>query len=225
MRVLRISLLPGNYFENNFFKERITFWEENSEEKNLLLRGDLIWHWEGYYSPKLCFSYRNFREILGVLVLFESLVAALNGNNLQWQANQLFQCSCWKVSGLGLCGTFKLKESSWEWGRALAIELLQQSTLTTNFPILSCKYTYHAEALAVSLQEFDFIGMVRLLSTFSWMVIQINSEADWWRVLPDPCSVLRKGPRLRTWSSWGPNCWNGPHLVLILHKSPHFTGC
>ena len=34
---------------------------------------------------------------------------------------------------------------------------------------------------------------------------------------------FRKGPQLRTWSSWGPNCWNGPHLVLILHKSPHFT--
>ena len=29
------------------------------------------------------------------------------------------------------------------------------------------------------------------------------------------------GPHLRTWSSWGPNCWNGPHLVLILHKRPH----
>ena len=34
---------------------------------------------------------------------------------------------------------------------------------------------------------------------------------------------FHKGPQLRTWSSWGPNCWNGPHLVLILHKSPHFT--
>ena len=22
--------------------------------------------------------------------------------------------------------------------------------------------------------------------------------------------------------AWGPNCWNGPHLVLILHKSLHF---
>ena len=32
---------------------------------------------------------------------------------------------------------------------------------------------------------------------------------------------VRKGPQLRTWSSWGPNCWNGPHLVLILHKRPH----
>ena len=33
---------------------------------------------------------------------------------------------------------------------------------------------------------------------------------------------VRKGPQLRTWSSRGPNCWNGPHLVLILHKRPHF---
>ena len=32
---------------------------------------------------------------------------------------------------------------------------------------------------------------------------------------------VRKSPQLRTWSSWGPNCWNGPHLVLILHKRPH----
>ena len=34
---------------------------------------------------------------------------------------------------------------------------------------------------------------------------------------------FHKGPQLRTWSSWGPNCWNGPHLVLILHKSPQFA--
>ena len=29
---------------------------------------------------------------------------------------------------------------------------------------------------------------------------------------------LHKGPQLRTWSSWGPNYWNGPHFVPILHK-------
>ena len=40
------------------------------------------------------------------------------------------------------------------------------------------------------------------------------------RYFYNPC--LRKGPQLRTWSSWGPCCWNGPHLVLILHKRPHF---
>ena len=43
---------------------------------------------------------------------------------------------------------------------------------------------------------------------------------------PSPCPIplqcVRKGPQLRTWSSWGPNCRNGPHLVLILHKRPHF---
>ena len=29
---------------------------------------------------------------------------------------------------------------------------------------------------------------------------------------------LQKEPQLRTWSSWRPNFWNDPHLVLILHK-------
>ena len=32
---------------------------------------------------------------------------------------------------------------------------------------------------------------------------------------------VQKGPQLRTWSSWGPNCQNCPHLVLILYKRPH----
>ena len=27
---------------------------------------------------------------------------------------------------------------------------------------------------------------------------------------------------LRTWSTWGPNCWNGPYLVLISRKKSHF---
>ena len=39
----------------------------------------------------------------------------------------------------------------------------------------------------------------------------------------DNIQCVHKCPQLRTWSSWGPNCWNGPHLVLISHKSPHFT--
>ena len=42
-------------------------------------------------------------------------------------------------------------------------------------------------------------------------------------VMKPNIQCFRKGPQLRTWSSWGPNCWNGPHLVLILNKSPHFT--
>ena len=42
-----------------------------------------------------------------------------------------------------------------------------------------------------------------------------------WRSPPSYYQCVRKGPQLRTWSSWGPNCWNGPHLVLILHKRPH----
>ena len=44
-----------------------------------------------------------------------------------------------------------------------------------------------------------------------------------WVPIYFPCHKqwLWKGPQLRTWSSWGPNCWNGPHLVLILHKRPH----
>ena len=33
---------------------------------------------------------------------------------------------------------------------------------------------------------------------------------------------VHKSPQLRTWSSWGPTCWNGPHLVLIKHKRSHF---
>ena len=31
---------------------------------------------------------------------------------------------------------------------------------------------------------------------------------------------LHKGPQLRTWSSWGPNCWNGPHLTHKASFSP-----
>ena len=34
---------------------------------------------------------------------------------------------------------------------------------------------------------------------------------------------VRNSPQLRTWFSWGPNCWNGLHLVLIFHKRPHFS--
>ena len=45
-----------------------------------------------------------------------------------------------------------------------------------------------------------------------WVAIYFSCHKQW----------LWKGPQLRTWSSWGPNCWNGPHLVLILHKVPHF---
>ena len=33
---------------------------------------------------------------------------------------------------------------------------------------------------------------------------------------------LQKGPILRTLSSWGIDCWNDVHLVLILHERPHF---
>ena len=29
------------------------------------------------------------------------------------------------------------------------------------------------------------------------------------------CQCLQKGPELRTWSFLGPNCWNGPYLVLF----------
>ena len=29
---------------------------------------------------------------------------------------------------------------------------------------------------------------------------------------------FRKGPQLRTWSSWGPNCWNGPHWSSFYTK-------
>ena len=38
------------------------------------------------------------------------------------------------------------------------------------------------------------------------------------RYLYNQC--LRKGPQLRTWSSWGPNCWNGPHFTQKASFSP-----
>ena len=37
-------------------------------------------------------------------------------------------------------------------------------------------------------------------------------------------SVLRKGPQLGNWSSWGPNCWNGPHFTQKVSCSP-FPKC
>ena len=33
-----------------------------------------------------------------------------------------------------------------------------------------------------------------------------------------------KGPQLRNWSSWGPNCWNGPHFPQKVSCSP-FPKC
>ena len=42
-------------------------------------------------------------------------------------------------------------------------------------------------------------------------------------VMKPNIQCFRKGPQLRTWSSWGPNCWNGPHLVLILNKALNIT--
>ena len=44
----------------------------------------------------------------------------------------------------------------------------------------------------------------------------------WLSLLPASVQCVHYRSSLRTWSSWGPNCWNGPHLVLISHKRSHF---
>ena len=54
-------------------------------------------------------------------------------------------------------------------------------------------------------------------------VASYGQKTPSWPAQYTVCNVqcMHNGPKLGTWSSWGPNCWNGPHLVLILHKRPH----
>ena len=48
-------------------------------------------------------------------------------------------------------------------------------------------------------------------------VASYGQKTPSWPAQYTVCNVqcMHKGPKLGTWSSWGPNCWNGPHLVLI----------
>ena len=66
----------------------------------------------------------------------------------------------------------------------------------------------------------------RLKSSYGWFLpVQTRSNQNVKIALHRGIKhkqCVRKGPQLRTWSSWGPNCWNGPHLVLIQHKRSHF---
>ena len=48
-------------------------------------------------------------------------------------------------------------------------------------------------------------------------VASYGQKTPSWPAQYTVCNVqcMHNGPKLGTWSSWGPNCWNGPHLVLI----------
>ena len=55
-------------------------------------------------------------------------------------------------------------------------------------------------------------------------VASYGQKTPSWPAQYTVCNVqcMHNGPKLGTWSSWGPNCWNGPHLVLISRKKSHF---
>ena len=57
---------------------------------------------------------------------------------------------------------------------------------------------------------------VHFRSLSIWYTVYVGQELNEFQ------QCFHKGPQLRTWSSWGPNCWNGPHLVLISRKKSHF---
>ena len=91
------------------------------------------------------------------------------------------------------------------------------------FCIFTCLYEFYrviSSPLLLSLCNKALLlrAVLKRVPTFEgtfltlWVPIYFSCHKQW----------LWKGPQLRTWSSWGPNCWNGPHLVLILHKGPHF---
>ena len=54
-----------------------------------------------------------------------------------------------------------------------------------------------------------------LASSFFWFLLTTLPPLFW---LPN-LQCFHKGPQLRTWSSWEPNCWNGPHFPIFLGET------
>ena len=87
------------------------------------------------------------------------------------------------------------------------------------FCIFTCLYEFYrviSSPLLLSLCNKALLlrAVLKRVPTFEgtfltlWVPIYFSCHKQW----------LWKGPQLRTWSSWGPNCWNGPHWSSFYTK-------